>query len=163
MGAAMRAIKTKRTAITLLEMMAVVILIGIFAAVAIMRLGPGVLPSFAGKADARRLALDLQLAQRRAISTGIKHYIKLESVGSKYTGYTLYQRASSSGSADIAVDSFREFATTDTISSSHAQFEFSFDGTALAAYELKIASSNQVSKVSVVPMTGAVQLTQGTP
>jgi hypothetical protein len=141
-----------------LELLAVLALLGIFAAVAAARLGPAPLKNFASHADARRLALDLLQARRRAIATGDNHYLEFTSSGGQTTGYTLYRRLSGGGTQ--AVDAPREFSHQETVTASHSQAEFNFEGAALAAYQVTFTGPDRAWRVTVVPATGAVRVVE---
>jgi prepilin-type N-terminal cleavage/methylation domain-containing protein len=142
----------------LLELLVVLTLIGIFAAVAAARLGPSPLQNFGAGADARRLALDLVQARRRAIATGDNHYLEFASIGGNVVGYTLYRRLSGGGVQ--AVDAYRTFAQQETVTASHVQAEFDFEGAALAAYQITFTGPGRTWQVSVVPATGAARVTE---
>ena len=145
---------------TLLELIAVVAILGLFMLVAISRIGPGTLTNFGAQADARRLAFDLLQARRRSISTGDNHYLAFTMVGGEATGYTLYRR---SGSGDTAVDSPHMFSSNLIVTTSAADAEFTFEGTALAAYQIELTGPEQTWEVNVVPVTGSVDVLQTTP
>jgi hypothetical protein len=131
-------------------------MLGVFVAVAAARLGPEPLKNFATRGDARRLALDLLQAQRRAISTGNNHYVEFTSSGGNIVGYTVYRRLTAGGVQ--AVDGPRDFPRGETITASHSQLEFDFEGAGLAAYQVTFAGANQTWRVTVVPATGAVRV-----
>ncbi len=147
---------SRRAGFSLLELLAVVTLLGVFVAVAAARLGPAPLENFASQADARRLALDLLQAQRRAIATGENHYVEFAQSGGQIVGYTVFRRLAGGGVA--AVDSYRDFPRGETVAASHAQLEFNFEGAALAAYQVTFTGPNQAWRVAVVAATGAVRV-----
>lgn len=149
-----------RRAVTLLELIAVVTILGLFTVVAISRIGPGTLYNFGARADARRLAVDLLQARRRSITTGDNHYLAFVVVGGDATGYTLYRR---DGGGDVAVDSPHEFPGGVVVTTSHADAEFNFEGAALAAYEITLTGSEQTWQIDVVPVTGAIDVIQTAP
>jgi type II secretory pathway pseudopilin PulG len=143
-----------RRAMTMLEMVIVVVFIGIFAALALPRLGPTLLSNFGSEADARRLALDLLQAQRYAITTGDNHFIQFVMSGSNATGYTVMRRT---GGTTTAVDAPHTFASQVTVTPSAANAEFQFDGSALASYQIDLVGPNQTWRVTVVQITGAIK------
>ncbi|NQT37594.1 MAG: type II secretion system protein [Planctomycetes bacterium] len=149
-----------RRAVTLLELVAVVAILGIFAVVAVSRIGPGTLHNFGARADARRLAVDLLQARRRSIATGENHYLAFTVVGGKATSYTLYRR---DAGGDVAVDSPHEFPANVVVATSHTDAEFTFEGAALAAYQLTLTGAEQTWRVDVVPVTGTVDVAQTAP
>jgi Tfp pilus assembly protein FimT len=140
-----------------LELLAVLLLIAVFTAVAMARFGIEPLKNFASQSDARRLASDLIQARRRAISTGDNHYVEFASSGGAVTGYTIYRRLGGGGVA--AVDAARPFVQQETISVTHSQMEFNFEGAALAAYQATFTGPDRTAQVTVVPVTGAVRVT----
>ncbi len=152
---------TARRAVTLLELLAVVAILGIFAVIAVSRIGPDALQNFGARADTRRLALDLLQARRRSIATGENHYLAFAGGGGPTTGYTLYRRSASSG--NIAVDEPHAFPGDVVVVTSHAEAEFTFEGTALAAYQVTLVGPQQTWQVDVVPVTGTARVTQAAP
>jgi Tfp pilus assembly protein FimT len=142
---------------TLLELLAVLLLLAVFTAVAMTRFGTNPLKNFASQSDARRLASDLTQTRRRAISTGDNHYVEFTSSGGAATGYTIYRRLDGGGAA--AVDEARTFVQQETVSVTHTQMEFNFEGAALAAYAATFTGPNRSAQISVVPVTGAVRVT----
>ncbi len=149
-----------RQAVTLLELIAVVAILGIFAVVAISRIGPGTLYNFGARADARRLAVDLLQARRGSIATGENHYLAFTVVGGEATGYALFRRKAG---GDVAVDTPHEFPGNVVVTTSHADAEFTFEGAALAAYQIELTGPEQTWQVDVVPVTGAIDVLQTAP
>jgi Tfp pilus assembly protein FimT len=141
-----------------LELIVVLILIGVFTAVAMARFGMDPLKNFASQSDARRLSSDLIQARRRAIATGDNHYVEFTSSGGAITGYTLYRRLG--GGGVVAVDESRTFVQQETVGVSHSQAEFNFEGAALAAYQITFTGPDRTAQVTVVPVTGAVRVTE---
>ena len=77
---------------TLLELVAVVFIIGLLGAMAVTRYGIHAIADVGAQGFARRLALDCLQARRRAISTGDNHLLRFTIVGGKATQYALYRR-----------------------------------------------------------------------
>jgi len=149
-----------RRGVTLLELIAVVTILGFFTVVAISRIGPGTLVNFGARADARRLAVDLLQARRRSIATGENHYLAFTVVGGEATDYTLYRRKAG---GDVAMDSPHEFPGNVVVTASHADAEFTFEGAALAAYQIALTGPEQTWQVDVVPVTGSIDVLQTAP
>jgi len=149
-----------RRAVTLLELIAAITILGFFTIVAVSRIGPGTLYNFGARADAQRLAVDLSQARRRSISTGDNHYLAFTVVGGDATGYTLYRREAG---GDVAVDSPHEFPNKVVVTPSHTDAEFTFEGAALAAYQIVLTGSEQTWQVDVVPVTGFIDVLQTAP
>jgi Tfp pilus assembly protein FimT len=149
-------VPVRRPGATLLELAAVLGLIAIFVALAAARLGPLTMGNHRAAADARRLALDLLQAQRRAIATGDNHYVEFDMSGPNALAYTLYQR--NSGGGATAVDAERTFPASLIVTPSHSAAEFNFEGSALAAYQVTLSGADRNWRVTVVPLTGTVQV-----
>ncbi len=143
--------------LTLLELIAVVSLLGIMAAAGISRYGGLTLGNLGAQGDARRIALDMLQARRRAISTGDNHFLQFTPGVGPATGYTLYRRTS--GGA-IVVEAVRQVPDHVTITSTSSICEFTFEGTSLAAYQVTVAGPNRSWQVSVVPVTGTIRVTE---
>jgi prepilin-type N-terminal cleavage/methylation domain-containing protein len=151
----MRNRPTTRRGVTLLELLAVVTLLGIFTAMAAFRISPGTRADFGSQADTRRLALDFLQAQRRAISTGDDHYLLFTTVDSQIDGYQIYQDLAG---GDVTVDSYRTFPNHLTVTVSAAQMDFTFEGTAGAAYQVTLTGPNRTWRVDIVPATGSARV-----
>lgn len=145
-----------RAGLSLLELLAVMTLLGVFTALAAARFGQSAQKNFAAQGDSRRLALDLVQCQRRAIATGANHYLELADSGGNKTGYTVYRRTGPS--AGTVVDGPREFSQAETVTCAASQLEFTFDGSALGAYTVTFAGPNRTRTVTVVAATGAVRV-----
>ena len=96
-----------RRGYSLLEVIAVLAVIGILAASAVVRLAPESISNFGAKTDARRLAVDLLQARRRAIATGDNHLLSLTYNGGSIVGYTVQKRLADSSTVDV--DTLRRF------------------------------------------------------
>ena len=153
--------KSMRRAITLLELIAVLAIMAIFVTVAVSRIGPETIRDFGARADARRLAGDILQARRRSIATGENHYLAFAASGGRASGYTLYRRSSSQG--NVAVDEAYVFPSDVVVTTSGSQLEFTFEGAALAAYQIELTGPGQTWRVDVLPATGTAVVTQTAP
>ena len=147
----------RRRGVTFLELLVVVTLMGIFVAIAAARYGKTAIGNVGANTDARRLALDMLHAKRRAISTGDNHFLRFTMSGSSADGYTLY-RSGSGG--DVAVDSYHAFPTNLAVTTTHSEPEFSFEGQALASYQVTLTGPHRTWKITVVTATGTIQVTE---
>jgi type II secretory pathway pseudopilin PulG len=142
---------------TLLELLAVVVVLGILAAITVGRLAPNTLYNVGAQTDAQRLAVDLLQARQRSIATGENHYLDFTTGGGgTATGYTLYRRSASQG--DVAVDEPHQFPSDVVVSVSHSNAEFTFEGAALAAYQITLTGPDQTWRVEVVTVTGTARV-----
>ena len=64
---------------------------------------------------------------------------------------------------DVQVDQIRVVPQDVIVTSALKQLEFDFDGTALAAYGVSIAGPDRSWDVTVVPLTGAIEVAETTP
>lgn len=145
-----------RRAFSLVELIAIVAIIGLLATAGLMRYGAGTVQNLSGDAFARKLALDLIQARRRTIATGDNHYLLLAPTADSMTSYRMWRRASG---GDVVVDQTQAVPSGVTCSASHTTLEFDFDGAALAAYTATVVAPNRSWTVSTVMATGTVQVT----
>ncbi len=140
--------------LTLLELTAVVAIIGIFASLAVTRFGHRAIGNAAAQGLASNLSLDLLQAQRRSISTGDNHFLEFHSTGGVVTGYTLRRQAAG---GPIDTDTMRNVPRDVVLTVSHSRCEFNFEGTAEAACTLTVAGPDRQWIVEVNPATGGVR------
>jgi type II secretory pathway pseudopilin PulG len=137
---------------TLMEIVAVVMIIGIMAAMAATRFGTNAVADVDASGFARRVALDCLQARRRAISTGNNHLLRFTIVGGKATQYVL---CSKSGATLTQMDDVRTVPANVTVTTAGTtDMEFAFTGSALAAYTITIASADRTKSVTVPMATG---------
>jgi prepilin-type N-terminal cleavage/methylation domain-containing protein len=131
----------RRRGVSLLELLVVVTLMGIFGAVVIGRYGRKMLTEFGSQSDARRVSLDLLTVQRAAILTGDNHYLEFTSASGKVVGYQMFRRWDNGNKTKEA--EYRELSEDIVTKSSHAQAEFNFEGQSLGAYSITMTGKNR--------------------
>ncbi|MBN1851765.1 MAG: type II secretion system protein [Pirellulales bacterium] len=146
-----------RRALTLLELTFVVAVLGLFATMAVTRFGHDAIANTGARGFARKLALDMLQAQRRAISTGDNHYVQFVSSDGAIESSTLF-RCGASG--DTAVDSERTVPKHVTVTTSHMRCEYAFEGSALADYFVTVSGPDRSWQIQVTPATGNVRVTE---
>lgn len=149
-----------RRAFSLVELVAVLVILALLAAATVTRFGSGTLENLGAEGCARKLALDLLQARRRTIATGDNHYLQLTIAASKVTSYVMMRRAAG---GDAVADQARQVPAGVTVTTSHGALEFNFDGAALAAYALSVAGPQRSWAVSTIIATGAVRAIETTP
>lgn len=156
---------TARRAMTLLELVAVVFIIGLLGAMAATRFGSSTIADAGAQGFARRLALDCLQARRRAISTGDNtgdfvadnYLLRFTLNGGQATQYALYQRQ---GAGLVQVDEVRTVPDDVTVVPSATDLEFSFTGEALAPYTVSVQGPNRSWSVVVAQATGKATATE---
>lgn len=147
----------RRQAITLLELLIVVTLIGIFASTVAMRFGRSLFAEFGCQTAARELSLALLTSQRAAIKTGDDHFVEFLSSGGKITSYRIMRDVSGT---PTLVDGPKAISSDVTVTASHSTMRYSFDGSALLNYWIGIAGQNRAWRVDVIPITGSISVSQ---
>jgi type II secretory pathway pseudopilin PulG len=141
-----------RGAMTLLELVAVVLLIGLVGAAAVTRYGGSAVSDVSAQGFARRLALDCLQARRRAISKGGNHLLRFTIVSGQATQYGFYERQ---GGSVVLLDDVRTVPGGVTVTTGGAvDLEYTFTGEALASYAISIQSPNRTRTVNVYQVTG---------
>jgi len=140
---------------TLLELLLVISIAGVLAAVVIARLGPQNIGNPGARAVARMLSLDLRHARSLAISQGTNHYVGFDADGANLLGYTIYRTSSP---ADIAVEAYRTFDRGVTATGSTTRIEFTPTGTALGACTIVVSGTSKNYTVTVIAATGTTTL-----
>ncbi|MBX3434112.1 MAG: prepilin-type N-terminal cleavage/methylation domain-containing protein [Pirellulales bacterium] len=149
-----------RRAFSLVELLAVLAIIGLVTAASFGRFGSRTVESVQAETYVRKLAVDLRHARRRTIATGDNHYLALTLASGKVASYVLTQRASG---GDVAVDAPRATPAGIDVAASSSQLEFDFDGSALGAYSVDVSGPARSWSLSVAAATGAVQVSETPP
>ncbi len=149
--------ETSRQAMSLLELTIVVAILGLLGVAAATRYGHDSLGNGGADGFARKLALSLVHARRSTISTGDNHYLQLTSSGGSVISYALIRRASG---GDTQVDETRIVPQDVTVTSASSTLEFDFEGSALNTYTVTVAGPDRSWSVSVVLLTGTVQVAE---
>ncbi len=145
-----------RGAFTLLEMVAVITLLGIMAVAAAGAFRPETVGDLDGSVTAQRIAWDLQQARRRAISTGDNHVLVCQTSGGNVTSYTLNRRLPDTSLTPV--DSTKTIPTYVSITATSTAPEFAFEGEALAGYTFTITTPHKSWTITVAQATGNVRV-----
>jgi len=141
-----------RRAITLMELVAVVTIIGLVGAMAASRYGTSAIADVGAQGFARRLSLDCLQARRRAISTGDNHLLRFTLSGGNATQYALYRRQ---GGSVTLVDDVHTVPKNVTVATAGTtDMEFTFQGDALASYTITVTAPDRTRTVTVPQLTG---------
>lgn len=137
---------------TLLELAAVVLIVGMLGIMAATRYGGSAVTEVGTEGFAQRLVLDCLQARRRAISTGDAHLLRFTITGGEASQYALYR---SQGGSDVRVDDFRAVPDGVTVATGGAtDLVFNFLGEAAASYSITVTGPNRSWSVTVPQLTG---------
>ncbi|WP_425399774.1 pilus assembly FimT family protein [Aeoliella sp.] len=114
-----------RRAFSLIELMAVMAIVGLLSSMAFLRFGDAAYRTTTAEGFVRTLMLDLRQARARTISTGDNHYVLLSRTSGVVASYTLYR---DTGGGDVVVDRTVAVPNGVTITTATDQWEFEFDG-----------------------------------
>jgi type II secretory pathway pseudopilin PulG len=143
---------TARRAMTLFELIGVILIVGIVSAMAVTRYSSNTLADIGATGFARRVSLDCAQARRRAISTGNNHLLRFTLVGGNATQYGLYSKV---GTTYTLVDDVHAVPANVTVTTGGAtDVEFQFTGEALASYTISINSADRNKTVTIPQVTG---------
>jgi prepilin-type N-terminal cleavage/methylation domain-containing protein len=145
----------RRSAFSLLELTAVVLIIGILAAVATPNWA-AVLSKYRADAAAQRVVTDLARAQSLAYSTSTTQTLSVNVAQSSYQiiGLRGLDRASSTYAVDLTAEPYRSSITSASFAGAT---QISFDGygqPTVANGSVVVASGGQTRTITVDPTTG---------
>lgn len=141
-----------RRAMTLLELAAVVFIIGLLGVMAATRYGASTVSDVEAQGFARRLALDFSQARRRAIANGNNHFVQFTVSGGQASQYALYRRE---GANTYLADEARTVPAGVTVTTGGAtNVEFTFTGEALGSYTIAVQAPDRTWTVTVPQVTG---------
>lgn len=136
---------------SLLELLAVVMLMGIFATAAASRYGRDVIGNVGVRGEARKLSLGMLEAQRRAIKTGDNHGIQVYGPTSAITSWAMF-RVLSNGSREI-VGSPHAISDDYTVRADGSQIIFNFEGNGTDEFNATLDGPNRQWTIRVLPLT----------
>jgi Tfp pilus assembly protein FimT len=140
-----------RRAMSLLELAAVVFILGLLGVMAATRYGSSAVADVDAQGFAQRLSLDCSQARRRAIANGDNHLVRFTILGGNATQYALYRRQ---GASTNQVDSVHPVPDDVTVTTSATDVEFTFTGEALASYTVTIQAPDRTWTVTIPQATG---------
>ncbi|HJQ81293.1 MAG TPA: hypothetical protein VJ828_15135 [Lacipirellulaceae bacterium] len=141
-----------RRAMTLLELTAVTIIIGLLGMMAATRYGSAAIADMDGHGFARRIALDCGHARRLAIATANNHLLRFTVAGGVATEYAIYRRQ---GANTTLVDQVHSVPADVTVTTGGAtDVEFTYVGEALASYTITVVAPDRSWTVTVPQVTG---------
>ena len=146
-----------RRAFSLLEVLAVVVLIGFLSLAGGTMLGNTSLANVGAEGLARKISLALVHARRSTIATGDNHYLQMTPSGANVSSYAMFRKT---GGGDVQTDTTCTVPTDVTVTSNSDTPEFDFEGAALGSYTITVAGPDRGWSISVALLTGAVQVAE---
>lgn len=144
-----------RNAMTLIELIVVISLMGIFATAAMARFGRSTIGDTGARSEASVLANAITNAQNAAIRTGDSHGILL----SKADGdrWVTVRRRSSGHQETVDEHQIQDDVVVDA---SRTEIWFDFEGHGTAYFDAGFRGPNRQYKVEVLPLSQAVRVTE---
>jgi prepilin-type N-terminal cleavage/methylation domain-containing protein len=139
---------------TLLELLAVVALMGVLALAAAGAFRPETIGDLNGQITAQRIAWDLRRVRRQSIAIGDNHLLQCVQSGGVVTSYTLQRRLADNSL--VPIDQTRPIPAYVTVTATSSAPEFTFEGAALAGYTFTVASPHRTWTITVAQATGSV-------
>jgi len=137
---------------TLLELTAVVFIVGLLGIMAATRYGSAAIADVGAEGFARHIALDCSHARSLAIATGDNHLLRFTFSGSDATQYALYRRQ---GGSTTLVDEVHLVPSGVTVATGGAtDVEFTFTGEAVTSYTITVQAPDRSLTVTVPQVTG---------
>lgn len=136
---------------SLLELLAVITLLGVFSTAIMSRYGRNLLGNTGVRSKARELSLSLLQAQRTAIRTGTPHGVLFRGSSSKVESWAVV-RFESNGSQSI-VDELAPLPDDFQLSVSSDRIVFDFEGNGTSELQAKLNGPGRSWQVSVLPLT----------
>ncbi|MFN3152378.1 Tfp pilus assembly protein FimT/FimU [Bremerella sp.] len=145
-----RALPIRHQGFSLLELLAVVTILGLLAAIGAARLAPGIQGNLASGTDSFRTLMALRQARASAISTGDDHCLRMLTTGGVITGFQIERL----GDATTIVEGPHSFSGETTILQTGSDATFNFYGEATVAPVMTFTGPNRTNRITVVAATG---------
>ncbi len=151
----------QRRGMSLLELLAVVALMGVFTAAVASRFGRDILGDVGVRGEARKLSLGMLEAKRCAVRTGDQHGIQLYGSTSDVTSWAVV-RVHDDGSRTVVDGPFvveRDF----TVKADRSELLFDFEGHAQSAFNANLVGPHRQWAIQIFPLTGMIDCQEVTP
>lgn len=149
-----------RAGLSLIELLAVITLLGVFASAALMRFGRDTFADTGARSEARVLSLSLLHAQRAAIRSGNPHAVVFHGSTLAASGWSIVEKPSSGGS--IVIEGPHPTPDGLTISTSSPDIWFDFEGVGVQPFTATLRGKNRAFQVDVEPLTRMISTRETT-
>ncbi len=149
-----------RRAFSLLELIAVLTIVGLLSSMAFIRFGEGAYNTTSAQGFVRALVLDLRQARSRVISTGEDHYVLFSRTDGVVTSYTLYRDGLS---GDYIVDRTVAVPKGAVVTTATDTWTFDFEGSlsgGTGTGTIVVTGPHHTWTINVYRATGAIKSTE---
>jgi len=136
---------------SLLELLAVITLMGIFAASVGIRYGRDILGDTGVRSKARELTIGLNAAQRAAIRSGLPHGIRFDGSAGNVSSWSVVRF--DSGGGTTLVDGPYPMNSDLELAVDRSEIVFDFEGNGTGELNAQFSGPNRKWMVSVMPLT----------
>lgn len=150
-----------RAGLSLLEMLAVVTLMGIFSAAVASRFGRDILGDVGVRGEARRISLGILEAKRTAIRSGVTCGVQFSGSTSNVTGWSVI-RELPSGAREV-IDGPFTVEEDFVVATDSSELLFDFEGHAQTALKATLTGPHREWQIVVFPLTGMIDCSEVTP
>lgn len=147
----MHAPRSRRSGLSLIELLVVITLLGIFATVVLMRFGRDTFADTGARGQARLVSLAMLHAQRAAIRTGDSHGVVFRGGTSKVDGWSVVHKLPDD--RQVVIDGPHEIADGVKVAPNAAAIWFDFEGVGAQPFEATFRGKNRTYQVQVEPFT----------
>ncbi|WDI41225.1 prepilin-type N-terminal cleavage/methylation domain-containing protein [Bremerella sp. P1] len=149
-GSKSRSLASRHQGFSLLELLAVVTILGLLAAIGATRLAPGIQGNVARGTDSFRTLMALRQARASAIATGDNHRLRMLSTSGAITGFQIERL----GSSTTIVEGPHIYSGETIILQTGSDATFNFHGEATVSPVMTFAGPDRTNRITVVAATG---------
>ncbi|MGB7345747.1 MAG: prepilin-type N-terminal cleavage/methylation domain-containing protein [Pirellulaceae bacterium] len=150
-----------RRGLSLLELLVVVTLMGVFASTAFMRFGRDIFGDSGARSVTRTVSLGLLQAQRAAIRTGDRHALIFQGPLANAISWTIIQETA--GGSQVVISGPHTVADEVTMSCNQNEMWFDFEGAGSQMFAADISGPNRSYELRVEPLTRMIRTREVTP
>ncbi len=150
-----------RSGLSLIELLGVVTLLGVFATAALMRFGRDTFGDTGARSEARLLSLAMLHAQRAAIRTGDPHGVVMQGPAAAATSWAIIGRRQDG--SRVTVEGPHPVAERVRVSASASEIWFDFEGVGSQPFAAQLRGPNRSFAVQVEPLTRMIRTQEGSP
>ena len=147
--------RRRRPGLSLIELLVVVTLLGIFAGAAMTRSGRDVFADTGSRAESRLMSIAMLHAQRAAIRTGDPHGIVFQGPASSVVSWSIFQKRDDN--SKVIVEGPHMIYENVDVSVSAAEMWFDFEGNGSQSFLVHLRGPNRAYQIQVEPLTRMIK------